>query len=157
MSVKEKALTKPGSQLQQLLNEQLANWAVMYVKLHHYHWYINGLHFQTLHAKFEELYNMAALMLDELAERMLAIGLLPASTMKEYLALATIDEDKTDNENDHEMLGTVAQDFEKMAEALKKAAEIADEGKDGATADILYGQVEALQKQIWILKATIGK
>ncbi|MFC5469626.1 hypothetical protein ACFPPD_12905 [Cohnella suwonensis] len=45
-----------------------------------------------LHQKFEELYDLAALKLDELAERILTVEGSPSSTMKEYLSLATLRE-----------------------------------------------------------------
>jgi starvation-inducible DNA-binding protein len=156
MAVKEpKNQTK---QLQEILNEQLANWTVAYVKLHHFHWYVKGPHFPVLHVKFEELYNMAALKLDELAERMLAVGLEPASTMKECLALTTLKEGGKAGESESDMLATLVGDFSAMVEGLQKAAELAEtEFEDGATADLLYGQIEDLQKQIWMLKATLGK
>ncbi|HVH95332.1 MAG TPA: ferritin-like domain-containing protein, partial [Bacillus sp. (in: firmicutes)] len=41
------------------VNKQVANWTVLYVKLHHYHWFVKGHHFFTLHEKFEELYDEA--------------------------------------------------------------------------------------------------
>ncbi|WP_374718123.1 Dps family protein, partial [Neobacillus sp.] len=59
------------NQLANVLNKQIANWAVLYLKLHNYHWFVKGDQFFTLHAKFEEFYNEAADHLDELAERLL--------------------------------------------------------------------------------------
>lgn len=141
--------------LQDSINEQLANWAVLYVKLHHFHWYVKGPHFPVLHVKFHELYELAALKLDELAERLLAIEGKPASTMKEYLSLATIKEaNKAVTEND--MLSATIADLKALAEGLTETAKIAEEAKDDATADVIIGQVEDLQKQLWMLKATLG-
>jgi len=137
------------------LNVQLANWSVLYFKLHHYHWYVKGPHFPVLHAKFEELYEMAALKLDELAERILAIEGKPVSTMKEFLAQATIKEaDKAKSEND--MLSATIEDLKELIQGLKAAASSADEAKDIATSDVLTGQVEELQKQVWLLKSTLA-
>jgi starvation-inducible DNA-binding protein len=138
------------------MNVQLSNWTVLYVKLHHFHWYVKGPHFPVLHVKFEELYEMAALKLDELAERLLAIEGKPASTMKEYLSLATIKEaNKTQTEND--MLATTVADLTALVEGLEETAKIAEEeAKDDATADVIIGQVEEIQKQIWMLKSTLG-
>jgi starvation-inducible DNA-binding protein len=73
------------NQLVSILNKQIANWSVLYTKLHNYHWYVKGGQFFTLHVKFEEFYNEAGLHVDELAERLLAIGGKPAATLKEYL------------------------------------------------------------------------
>ncbi|MGO4274881.1 Dps family protein, partial [Paenibacillus sp. TAF58] len=47
--------------IQVILNKQIANWGLLYVKLHNFHWYVKGNQFFTLHVKFEELYNEAAL------------------------------------------------------------------------------------------------
>ncbi|HEY2420731.1 MAG TPA: ferritin-like domain-containing protein, partial [Neobacillus sp.] len=48
-----------SNQLVSVLNKQIANWTVLYVKLHNYHWYVKGGQFFTLHVKFEEFYNEA--------------------------------------------------------------------------------------------------
>lgn len=40
--------------LQEVVNRQIAGWSVLYTKLHNFHWYVQGPHFFTLHAKFEE-------------------------------------------------------------------------------------------------------
>lgn len=156
IAVKEKVLQSGTDQLEQLLNEQLANWAVLYVKLHHHHWYVKGMHFETLHAKFEELYNMAAANMDELAERMLAISMQPASTMKDYLALATIQEAQQKPMTDQDMLTNTVNDFTTMVEGLQSAIQLAENEEDPATADILIGYMEELQKQMWMLNAMMG-
>ena len=144
------------NKLEQAMNVELSNWAVLYVKLHHLHWYVTGPHFPVLHAKFEELYDLAADKLDELAERILTIGGTPASTMKEFLALATLEEaDKGGSESD--MLEATVRDLKALAAGLDRVAKLAeDEAGDRATADLLVGQVGELQKQIWLLTATLS-
>ncbi|WP_256759187.1 Dps family protein [Cohnella sp. WQ 127256] len=143
------------SKLNDSLNVQLSNWSVLYFKLHHFHWYVKGPHFPVLHAKFEELYDLAALKLDELAERILAIEGKPVSTMKEFLALSTIKEvDKAKSEND--MLAAAIADLQELIQGLMAAAEEAEATKDTATSDVLTGQVEELQKQVWMLKSTLA-
>lgn len=140
------------------LNTQLANWAVSYIKLHHFHWYVKGDQFEVLHAKFEELYNLAASQLDELAERMLTIGLKPASSMKEYLAHASIQENAGEQATAAAMLENVVADFSRMAKELLEAAELAeDQACDIVTADLLREQAGELQKQVWMLNASLGK
>ena len=71
------------------LNQELSNFNVMYVKLHRYHWYVQGHHFYGLHALFEKLYDEMAEDLDEIAERILAIGGKPLATMQKYLSETT--------------------------------------------------------------------
>lgn len=142
--------------LHQAMNVQLSNWGVLYVKLHHRHWYVTGPHFPVLHAKFEELYDLAAAKLDELAERILTIEGKPASTMKEFLSLATLREaDKGSSETD--MLESTVEDLKALVAGLEETAKLAeDEHGDTATTDLIIGQVGELQKQIWLLKATLS-
>uniref|UniRef100_UPI000B2A3799 Dps family protein n=1 Tax=Clostridium sp. NkU-1 TaxID=1095009 RepID=UPI000B2A3799 len=64
------------------LNEYLANQQVMYIKLHNLHWYVKGRSFFTLHAKLEELYDQTAQIMDEVAERLLALGGSPVASLK---------------------------------------------------------------------------
>jgi len=135
------------------LNVHLADWNILYTKLHHYHWYVTGPHFPTLHAKFEELYEFAADALDELAERILAIGGKPISSLKQYLDQTLLTEAGKES-TDEEMLEAVIEDFRKVSEGLKKTSEEADEAGDSVTADFLNGHVEKLQKHIWMLTAT---
>ncbi len=70
----------------------MANFSVLYMKLHHYHWYVKGENFFTLHVKFQELYTEAALHLDTIAERMLSLRTLPTATLEEQLQLSSIKE-----------------------------------------------------------------
>lgn len=136
------------------LNEHLADWNVLYTKLHHYHWYVTGPHFLALHAKFEELYDFAAETLDEVAERILAIGGEPISTLKQYLDHTMLTEATGRETEDTEMLEAIIGDFRKLSASLKGSAKLADDSGDAVTSDMLNGHNEKLQKQIWMLTAT---
>ena len=135
-----------------ILNKQIANWSVLFVKLHNYHWYVKGSQFFTLHAKFEEFYNEAALHIDELAERLLALQGKPAATMKEYLEISSIKE-ATGNENANEMVATLVGDFDIMIEELKEGMEAADSLGDETTADMLLAIHQSLEKHNWMLRS----
>lgn len=144
-----------SNELVQALNLQVANWTVLYVKLHNYHWYIKGRHFFTLHEKFEQLYDEANQNIDELAERILAIGGKPVATVKEYLALATV-KDATGTENEEEMVKAVIADFEKLSDELQNGIKIAESTGDDGTADMFIGIKKSLSKHIWMLNAYLG-
>ncbi|KIQ93444.1 hypothetical protein LH47_02480 [Anoxybacillus thermarum] len=138
-----------------IVNKQIANWNVLYIKLHNYHWYVKGPQFFTLHTKFEELYNEAALHIDELAERLLALGGKPLATMKEYLAVASVHEAKG-NETAEEMVAEIVRDFETMIEELKDGMNYAGEINDETTGDMLLGIHQSLEKHVWMLKSFLG-
>jgi len=146
---------KSETELQAALNLQTANWTVLGVKLHHYHWYVSGSQFFTLHAKFEELYNEAAGYVDELAERLLAIGGQPASTMKQYLALTSLQEGRG-GEDAKEMVSQLIKDFATIAGELKDAIAKAEEQSDQPTADLLIGIRSSIEKHSWMLNAYLG-
>ncbi|MGG4090491.1 Dps family protein [Paenibacillus lautus] len=143
-------------ELLQILNTQVANWSLLGVKLHHYHWYVQGHQFYVLHEKFEELYNTAASYVDELAERMLAIGGKPAASMAQYLKLSTLQE-VSDENTAEQMVGRLVSDFEQLANELKAGIEAADQEGDDATSDLLTGMVSNVQKHSWMLNAFLGK
>jgi starvation-inducible DNA-binding protein len=141
--------------LHQAINKQLANWIVLFVKLHHYHWYVKGEHFFTLHAKFEELYQEASTHLDNLAERLLQLGGKPVATMNEALQEASVRE-AAGNESPQQMVENTANDFEIMTAELKQAMEISDSLKDETTSDMLLAIHNSLEKHIWMLKSFLG-
>ncbi|EJL27023.1 MULTISPECIES: Dps family protein [Brevibacillus] len=138
--------------LYSVLNKQVANWTVLYTKLHNFHWNVKGPHFFTLHAKFEELYNEAAANLDSLAERVLSIGGKPVATLAACLNTASITEAEG-SETAEQMVETIARDFSILVDELKLAMETADQADDEATADMLLGIRSSLEKHIWMLKS----
>ncbi|MFE8703315.1 Dps family protein [Cytobacillus sp. FJAT-54145] len=142
-------------ELVQTVNKQVANWTVLYVKLHNFHWYVKGKGFFTLHEKFEELYNEANQHIDELAERILALEGNPVATMKECLQLATVQE-ATGNENEEQMVKSVTEDFEKLVEELQTGIDLAEQADDEGTADMLISIKQSLKKHIWMFKAYLG-
>ncbi|MCL6601672.1 MAG: DNA starvation/stationary phase protection protein [Paenibacillus sp.] len=146
---------KSETELHAALNLQTANWTVLGVKLHHYHWYVSGTQFFTLHVKFEELYNEAAGYVDALAERLLAIGGHPASTMKQYLSLSAIEEGQG-GEDAKAMVGQLIKDFTMIAGELKDAITQAEELSDQPTADLLIGIRTSVEKHAWMLNAYLG-
>lgn len=139
----------------EILNKQVADWSILYVKLHNYHWYVKGSDFFTLHAKFEELYTEAGAHIDVIAERILAIKGKPVATMKEYLELSTIKEG-TYKEDAKQMVASIVKDYEGLLDDLTKGMEVAQEANDEMTSDLLLGIHTELEKHVWMLKAFLG-
>lgn len=138
------------------LNQQVANFSVLYMKLHNYHWYVKGENFFTLHIKFEELYTEAGLHLDAIAERMLALQAVPTATLKEHLAMATIQEASGD-EDAQQMVKTLSDDMENIMKELKIGITLAEEHRDQPTADLLTAIHSSFEKHRWMLDAYLGK
>jgi starvation-inducible DNA-binding protein len=149
-----KVLTK-ATPVTELLNLQVANWSVLYTKLHNYHWYVKGEKFFDLHIKFEELYTEAGLHLDVVAERILALRGKPTATLKEHLALSSIKEAKG-NESATQMVAQVVEDFEHMTKELTKGIEAAENQEDQPSADMMIKIRTSLEKHIWMLSAYLA-
>ncbi|MEC1477247.1 Dps family protein [Bacillus haynesii] len=144
-----------SEKLKATVNKQVANWTVLYVKLHNYHWYVKGKDFFTLHEKFEELYTEAAEHIDDLAERLLAIQGSPVGTMKECLEMSAIKE-ADGSESSEQMVQNIYNDFLTVAEELKSGMELADEVNDETTGDMLLAIHQSIEKHNWMLNAYLG-
>ena len=138
------------------LNKLVANLTVLYTKLHSFHWYVKGRSFYTLHEVFENYYNYTTESLDEVAERLLAIGGRPVSTLKGALETATIEE-ATEKETTSEMVAAVFHDFELLKADLSKLMELSEEEGDQGTSDFALGVKTQLEKNIWMLKAYLAE
>jgi len=134
------------------INKQLANFSVLHVKLHNFHWYVKGPQFFTLHAKFEEFYNEAALHIDELAERILALGGRPIATMSDFLAHSSITE-ASGHETAEEMVQALVSDFTIIIGELKEGMHTAQEAEDETTADMFLAIHTELEKHVWMLRS----
>ncbi len=137
------------------LNRQLANFSVLYVKLHNFHWYVKGPQFFTLHAKFQELYTEFALHIDEIAERSLTLKGKPPATMKQYLELSSVKE-AAGGESANAMVEVLVKDFDLVIGELKSGIEAAQEQGDETTVDLLLGIQSSLEKHNWLLNSFLG-
>lgn len=140
--------------LVQFLNKELSNFSVLYVKLHRYHWFIQGRMFFELHQKFEEWYEEAAEAIDVVAERILAIHGRPLATMAMFLKKTTLKEAEADDEPS-EMLRVLHDDFKQMAAELSEGRKMSDSLGDAVTADLLTGWQTKLEKYQWMLRSTL--
>ena len=141
-----------------MTNHIVANLAVLWTKLHQYHWYVKGPHFFTLHEKFEELYNDASKWYDEIAEKLLAMGAKPFSTTEQNLKYAMVEEDGGDKyRSAEEMVETIIDDFRMNRDVAVRAMNLAGEQGHSVLEDVLTGFKAYLDKQIWMLQAYLSK
>ncbi len=135
------------------LNQLLSNYFVMYVKLHRYHWFIQGKHFFQLHEVFEEMYTTFAADLDDIAERVLMIDGKPLATMIKYIKEATLEEATADDKED-EIIRQLITDYKQMISEIKEEGiPEASERNDEPTVDLLVTLQGKLEKYIWMLHA----
>lgn len=134
------------------LNSLLANYQVHYQNLRGAHWNITGPSFFELHAKFEELYTKAQVVIDEIAERILTLEGVPLHSFSDYLANATVQERKDLRTAKDTVSGVVA-DMGQLLTAHRSINALAGEAGDDATATLIGDNITALEKDLWMLNA----
>lgn len=142
--------------LYEKINEYLANQQVMYIKLHNLHWYVKGRSFFTLHGKLEELYEQTAGIIDDVAERLLALGGSPVGSLKKALALTSVKELEDVPISSDETIKSLISDVEYWIRDTKEIVRLAEEDGDGATADQFNGYLAEYQKLLWMLNSYIS-
>lgn len=143
-----------GKELEGIMNTSVANFTVMYYKLHRFHWLVEGPLFFGLHELYEKLYDEAAEHLDEFAERILARGGRPVCTLRGVMEAATLSEQG--DEVTPESIGTtLATDYGNIVELLKKGIKASEAEEDYPTADLLTETIDKLEKHIWMIKQSL--
>ena len=105
--------------------------------------------------KFEELYDEASQYIDDLAERILAIGGKPIGTLKESLNLSIIDE-AGKNYTAEEMVAELSQDFSNVVKQLEKSIEVTSNAEDDVTEDLFIEMKTNIEKHNWTLKSYLN-
>lgn len=137
------------------LQKLLANLQLYYTNLRGFHWNVNGVAFFTAHEKFEEYYDDAADHIDEVAERILMLGGVPAHNFSDYLKLSTIKE--TGVVSDSKEIYKYLLDYLKELiaverEVLKAAADADDEGTVALVSELISGH----EKNVWMIAAKLS-
>lgn len=138
------------------LNQYLANQQVSYIKLHNMHWYLTGRSFFTLHVKLEELYDQTAAIIDEVGERLLALGGTPVANIKRALELATVKELSDAPISSDDTVNALISDVEYWVHDTAEIIKLSEDDNDVVTADLFTGYLKEYQKLLWMLKAYIA-
>ncbi|KNC48479.1 ferritin and Dps [Thecamonas trahens ATCC 50062] len=136
----------------------LANTYTIYVKTQNYHWNVVGPNFHSLHLMFEGQYRELAVAVDDLAERLRALGVPAPGTFAEFTELATIETTAVEVTADGNALVRDLYDTHQALIAhMKTAREAAAAADDVATEDMLIERIKHHDKMSWMLKATLAE
>lgn len=145
------------TEVQDYLNKLVATEGLFYIRLHQFHWYVKGSHFFVLHEKFEELYDRTTEELDEVAERLLAIGGEPYATLEEFKQHSVLEERVEDKKlSQDEMVEALVKDYETIRTFLGEGIKLTDEKEDFVSNDLLIEMKGNVDKTLWMLKAYLG-
>lgn len=139
----------------ELLQEYLANTAVLNVKMHNIHWNVVGLQFLKVHNFTEEFYDKLFEDYDEVAELLKMKNEMPLSTMAEYLEKTTIKEIKAKDFKIKESLEIVKDDMQIMKDLATKIRNTADDEGDFETVGMFEEYVAYYSQNLWFVSAMI--
>ncbi|MEM7652022.1 MAG: Dps family protein [Pseudomonadota bacterium] len=137
------------------LSRVLADSYSLYLKTHNFHWNVTGPQFNTLHTMFEGQYTEMATAVDEVAERIRALGHFAPGSYSAFGALSSVPE-ATDVPNADSMIRALVADNETVARTCREAFPLAEKAGDEPTADLLTQRMNIHEKTAWMLRSMLG-
>lgn len=136
------------------LGHILANEYVLYTKTRNYHWNVVGPLFAELHKFFETQYEELDGIIDDVAERIRALGEPAPGSLAAFLQITQLNEAADQGPNAMDMIVGLLQDHEAIVCTLRSAIEtVTDRHHDVGTGDFLTGIMEQHEKMAWMLRA----
>jgi len=133
------------------MNKLLADLNVLYVKTHNYHYNVVGLDFKSVHVQLEEEYDQIHMWIDQVAEDMKKEGEYPPASLKEYLAITSIEEVESKDYRSIDIYKSMVLDYETLE---KDIHEIKAKDISASREDLLNGMLEMLNTKLWFFKAS---
>ena len=137
------------------LSGLLADSYTLYLKTHNYHWNVEGPQFNTLHQMFETQYTELAIAVDDIAERIRALGVKAPGSYSRFAELASIEEASGD-ESAEEMIRQLAIGQETVVRTARTVFPVADAANDEPTADLLTQRMQTHEKNAWMLRSMLA-
>lgn len=138
--------------LAELMGRGLASTYVLYHKTHAFHWNVTGPLFYSVHNLTEGQYESLAEAIDDIAERIRAIGFKTPTGLQAYINESVVD-DETDISDADAMITQLAKDHQAVASQLRDAVGEAEKVDDVYTADLLTARIGAHEEAAWMLNA----
>ena len=137
------------------LSRLLADSYTLYLKTHNYHWNVKGPLFNTLHQMFEVQYTELATAVDEIAERIRALGEPAPGSYKAYAGLTTIEEEDAVPDAE-QMIRQLLKGREAVVRTARSVIGAADAANDEPTADLLTQRMQVHEKNAWMLRSMVA-
>lgn len=134
------------------LSQLLASSYTLYLKTHNYHWNVTGPMFTTLHTMFETQYTELALAVDEIAERIRALGAFAPGSYTAFTSLSKVKEE-TGRPEAKDMIRNLVLDHETVSALAREIIDAADGAKDQASVDLCTRRIDIHEKSAWMLRS----
>lgn len=133
----------------------LADSYTLYLKTHNYHWNVTGPMFGTLHTLFEQQYAELATAVDEIAERIRALGYPAPGSYRAFAELTSIEEE-VGVPSAEEMLRRLVRGQEAVVRTAREVFPLAEDAHDEPSADLLTQRMQLHEKNAWMLRSLLA-
>ena len=143
-----------NNQVLKVLEQVLADSYALTIKTKNYHWNVVGDNFKALHEMFDAQYQDLSDAIDEIAERIRALGVRVEASLEYFSNLSQIK--KGDETFDaKKMLQDLAADHHLMINLLKSGIVTAQKEGDEGTADIFIQRSKVHEKTLWMIESSL--
>lgn len=137
------------------LETSLSNSVVLMMKTQACHWNVTGALFASVHEMTQLQYEDLFAAVDEIAERIRALGHPAPASLAEMIRHATIDE-QTDLQSAEAMVAALQRDHGSIAVQMRGVVQAAEAETDSVTADLLTARIAVHEKTAWMLGAIVS-
>ncbi len=138
------------------LSRLLADTYTLYLKTHNFHWNVTGPMFTTLHTLFETHYTELAVAVDDIAERIRALGVKAPGSYQQFSKLSSVEEE-TEDVDAKEMIRQLVVGQEAVARTARSIFPLVEEAGDEPTADLLTQRMQIHEKNAWMLRSLLDE
>ena len=139
------------------LSHVLADAYTLYLKTHNFHWNVTGPMFNALHTMFETQYTEQWTALDEIAERIRALGFNAPGSYTEFAQLSSIKETpgQAGSLAWHDMVQQLVSGNEALCRTARRVLKAADSAGDDPSVDLLTTRLQTHEKYAWMLRSLL--
>ena len=139
-----------------LLNQQLADTLDLYTQVKQAHWNVKGPHFIALHELFDTLAEDLESPVDDIAERVTALGGVARGTARLAARESRLKELPDDDFDGLALVAALADRYAALGASTRAAIQSAADAGDADTSDLFTGISRGLDKALWFLEAHLG-
>ena len=141
------------SELNALMNQQLANAVDLQTQMKQAHWNVKGPHFIGLHELFDQIDEAVEGYVDLIAERIVQLGGIAEGTARMAAERSRLEEYPLDIADGHAHVEAVARALSTFGHEVRKTIDEAEELDDADTADIFTEISRGIDKWLWFVEA----
>lgn len=147
---------KAMKEVAEMLSDFLADTYALYLKTQNFHWNIVGPDFYALHVLFEKHYEDMAEAVDEIAERIRALGAYAEGTFSQFKKRTSIKEEPKPLKSE-DMLKKLIKDHELISQHGRQLIAESQQFHDEITADLVIKRLGFHEKAAWMLRSHLEK